>query len=143
MIKKEIKNDDKYYWTNHVKEKIKFYGLSDSLIKRIIRFPERTEEGIAPDTIASLKTAGSKKNQYEIWVMYQIRKNVKKNKNVNEDILNILDKLSTNEIHEIIKYNPQIVVISAWKYPGITLAKNEIPIPDDIKKMFGLSGYVN
>jgi len=66
MIKKEIKNDSKYYWTNHVREKMIFYGLSDSLIKRIIRFPERIEEGIAPDTIASVKTAGSKKNQYEI-----------------------------------------------------------------------------
>jgi hypothetical protein len=96
-----------------VKEKIKFYGLSDSLIKRVIRFPERTEEGIAPDTIASLKTAGSKKNQYEIWVMYQIRKKAKKIKDVHEDTLNILDKLSIDEINEIIKYKPQIVVISA------------------------------
>ena len=66
MIKKDIKNDGKYYWTNHVKEKMIFYGLSDSLIKRVLRFPKRTEEGIAPDTIASLKSAGSKKNQYEI-----------------------------------------------------------------------------
>ncbi|MFA5230070.1 MAG: hypothetical protein WC422_01295 [Candidatus Paceibacterota bacterium] len=96
-----------------MKEKIKFYGLSDSLIKRVIRFPERTEEGIAPDTIASLKTAGSKKNQYEIWVMYQIRKKAKKIKDVHEDTLNILDKLSIDEINEIIKYKPQIVVISA------------------------------
>jgi hypothetical protein len=66
MIKKGVKNDGKYYWTNHVKEKMIFYGLSDSLIKRVLRFPKRTEEGIAPDTIASLKSAGSKKNQYEI-----------------------------------------------------------------------------
>lgn len=138
MLKKEIKNDDKYYWTNHVKEKIKFYGLSDSLIKRIIRFPARIEEGIAPDTIAALKVAGSKKNQYEIWVMYQIRKKVKKIKEVNVDTLNILDKLSTEEINEIIKYKPQIVVISAWRYPGITEKRNEIPLPDDVRKLFGL-----
>jgi len=138
MIRKEIKNDDKYYWTNHVKEKIKFYGLSDSLIKRVIRFPERTEEGIAPDTIASLKTAGSKKNQYEIWVMYQIRKKAKKIKDVHEDTLNILDKLSIDEINEIIKYKPQIVVISAWRYPGITEKKNEIPVPEDVRKLFGI-----
>lgn len=138
MIKKEIKNDSKYYWTNHVKEKMIFYGLSDSLIKRVLRFPKRTEEGIAPDTIASLKTAGSKKNQYEIWVMYQVRKNARISKKANEDKLNILDKLSENEINEIIKYKPQIVIISAWKYPGITQKKNEIPIPEDIRKIFGL-----
>ncbi|MDD4784470.1 MAG: hypothetical protein WC483_07495 [Candidatus Paceibacterota bacterium] len=113
IVKKEIKNDDKYYWTNHVKEKIKFYGLSESLIKRIIRFPERTEEGVAVDTIASLKTAGSKKNRYEVWVMYQVRKKVNKIKNIDEDTLNILDKLSVDEINEIVKYKPQIVIISA------------------------------
>jgi len=138
MIKKEIKNDSKYYWTNHVREKMIFYGLSDSLIKRIIRFPERIEEGIAPDTIASVKTAGSKKNQYEIWVMYQIKKRVKINSNINDNSLNILDKLSENEINEIIRYKPQIVVISAWKYPGITQKRNEIPIPEDVKKIFGI-----
>lgn len=138
MNKKEIKNDGKYYWTNHVKEKMAFYGLSDSLIKRVLRFPKRTEEGIAPDTIASLKSAGSKRNPYEIWVMYQVRKKSRVSKKVCEDDLNILDKLSENEISEIIKFKPQIVVISAWKYPGITEKRNEIPIPDDVRKIFGL-----
>jgi len=138
MNKKEIKNDGKYYWTNHVKEKMAFYGLSDSLIKRVLRFPKRTEEGIAPDTIASLKPAGSKRNPYEIWVMYQVRKKSRVGKKVCEDDLNILDKLSENEISEIIKFKPQIVVISAWKYPGITEKRNEIPIPEDVRKIFGL-----
>lgn len=135
MNKKELKNDNKYYWTNHVKEKMVFYGLSDSLIKRIIRFPKRIEEGIAPDTIASLKTAGSKKNQYEIWVMYQVRKKAKIYK---KNDLNILDKLSESEIDEIVRYKPQIVIISAWKYPGLSQKKNEIPIPDDVRKLFGI-----
>jgi len=43
-----------------------FYGLSESLVKRILRFPKRTEEGIAPNTLAVMKTAGSKKNPYEL-----------------------------------------------------------------------------
>jgi hypothetical protein len=135
MIKKEIKNDGKYYWTNHVKEKMLYYGLSDSLVKRILRFPKRTEEGIAPDTIAVMKSMGSKKNPYEAWVMYQVRKNVKK---IKDDMIDILDKLSEKEILDIIKYKPQIVIISAWKYPGVTEKRNEIPIPEDVKKLFGL-----
>ncbi len=135
MIKKDIKNDGKYYWTNHVKEKMAYYGLSDSLVKRVLRFPKRTEEGIAPDTIAVMKTMGSKKNPYEAWVMYQVRKKAKK---VEDDMVDILDKLSEEEISDIIKYKPQIVVISAWKYPGVTEKRNEIPIPDDVKKLFGL-----
>ncbi|MDD3156533.1 MAG: hypothetical protein PHP14_04045 [Candidatus Pacebacteria bacterium] len=110
MIKKDIKNDGKYYWTNHVKDKMAYYGLSDSLVKRILRFPKRTEEGIAPDTIAVMKPMGSKKNPYEAWVMYQVRKKAKK---VRDDMVDILDKLSEKEISEIIKYKPQIVVISA------------------------------
>jgi hypothetical protein len=45
--------------------------------------------------------------------MYQVRKNVRVSKKTSEDKLNILDKLSEQEISEIIKYKPQIVVISA------------------------------
>ena len=70
--------------------------------------------------------------------MYQVRKNARIGKKAREDKLNILDKLSEQEIGEIIKYKPQIVVISAWKYPGITQRRNEIPIPDDVRKVFGL-----
>ena len=44
------------------------YGISESLIKRITRFPERTEEGIAPKTVAVMKPTSSKKQ--EVWVMY-------------------------------------------------------------------------
>jgi hypothetical protein len=46
--------------------------------------------------------------------------------------------LSIDEINEIIKYKPQIVVISAWRYPGITEKKNEIPVPEDVRKLFGI-----
>jgi len=70
--------------------------------------------------------------------MYQVRKKAKVNLKADDDTLNILDKLSEREINEIIKYRPQIVVISAWKYPGITEKRNEIPIPDDVRKIFGL-----
>jgi len=133
---KDIKNSDKYYWTNHVKNKMIFYGLSESLIKRILRFPKRTEEGIAPNTLAVMKAAGSKKNPYELWVMYQVAKNKNNKSNIiDEDILN---KLSEKEVVDIAKTKPQIVVISAWKYPGITKAKEEVPIPEDVRKIFGL-----
>ena len=62
------KNDHKYEWTNHVQQKMLYYAISESLIKRITRFPERTEEGIAPKTVAVMKPTSSKKQ--EIWVMY-------------------------------------------------------------------------
>ena len=62
------KNDTKYQWTVHVQDKMRYYGISESLIKRITRFPERKEEGIAPETTAAMKPTSSKKQ--EVWVMY-------------------------------------------------------------------------
>lgn len=52
------------------------YGISESLIKRITRFPKRKEEGIAPKTIAVMQPTSSKKQ--EIWVMYQKINDTKK-----------------------------------------------------------------
>lgn len=68
---KSIKNDSRYVWTSHSKYKILQYNLSPGMVKRIIRCPERTEEGIAPDTVAVMKRKDGKKIKREVWVMYQ------------------------------------------------------------------------
>lgn len=60
----------KLSFTLHAKEKMQFYGISESKIKRILRHPDRVEEGIAPGTIAMMKKSLSKKHPYETWVMY-------------------------------------------------------------------------
>ena len=103
---KQVKyQDGLFYWTKHSQEKLRQYGLSASRIKRLIRHPERIEAGIAPETWASMQTAGSKKHPYEIWTMYVIEKT---------------------------KGQKSIRVISAWKYPGKTNPGDPIPIPPDI-----------
>jgi len=56
-------------WTRHASRKLRQHGLSESRVKRVINSPERIETGIAPDTIAVMKRAGTVKNPYEIWVM--------------------------------------------------------------------------
>jgi len=81
---------------------MKYYRISPSLVKRVIRYPERTEEGIAPETIASMKVAKSKKRQ-EIWVMYRSSKKEK---------------------------NQKIRIITAWRYPGESPERN--PVPENI-----------
>lgn len=48
---------------------MRFYGLSESRVKKVIRSPERIERGVALDTIALMQTAGTAKHPYEIWVM--------------------------------------------------------------------------
>ncbi|KKW17030.1 MAG: hypothetical protein UY56_C0005G0055 [Parcubacteria group bacterium GW2011_GWA1_50_14] len=50
---------------------MRFYGLSEARVKRIIHSPKRIEEGIAPETIAMMQSAGSAKHPYELWAMIQ------------------------------------------------------------------------
>jgi hypothetical protein len=70
MFFKEPKNDKRIYWTKHAKEKMRYYGLSEGRLRRILKSPTRREKGIAPRTIALMQPAGTKKPS-EIWLMYQ------------------------------------------------------------------------
>ena len=106
---KPPKNDAKYQWTNHVQQKMMYYGISESLIKRITRFPKRIEEGIAPKTVAVMQPTSSKK--HEVWVMYQ----------------EIGKKPAGGG-----SASGRKKIISAWKYPGISPIGKKIPIPDEI-----------
>lgn len=136
---KNLKNDGKYYWTNHSKDKMMFYNIVPSRVKRVLRCPHRHEEGIAENTCACMQQIGSKKNPSELWVMYQIKKKENaKEKELTYTDIQILSKLGEEEIENIDKLKPQIVIISTWRYPGISPKKEEIPIPDDIRKVFGL-----
>lgn len=113
---KLLKNDNKYQWTEHVKGKMLHYGISASLIKRIVRFPKRKEEGIAPKTIAVMAPTSSKKQ--EVWVMYQ--------------------ELGQKPISDLnakrYMLNPKLKIISAWRYPGVSPVGKPIPIPDEIRQ---------
>ena len=40
------------HWTMHAKDKMRYYKLSESRIKRILNYPKRIEEGIAKNTVA-------------------------------------------------------------------------------------------
>lgn len=117
------KNDDKYYWTNHVGRKMMFYGLSADRIKRVIRSPQRSEKGIAEGTIAVMQPTGSKKPS-EVWVMYAQKSNKKQETRNKEDQIKNKSLVSGRLSRKII--------ITAWRYPGISKIRDEIPIPADI-----------
>ncbi len=117
-------NHDKYNWTQHSLMKMKYYGLSQQRVKRVIKSPDRIEEGIVEKTIACMQSAGSSKHPYEIWTMYQISKlkatSAKFKVEVkNSNLENILNKNSK-----------KIKIISAWRYPGKSPKNN--PIPEEI-----------
>jgi len=71
MFFKEPKDTKEFYWTLHIKEKMRYYGLGEGRLRRILKTPARREEGIAPETVAVMQNAGTKKIT-EIWLMYQL-----------------------------------------------------------------------
>ncbi len=77
MFFKEPKNTREIYWTQHVKKKMWYYGLTEGRLRRILRSPKRQERGIASDTVALMQPAGTKKPS-EIWLMYQLAGQKKK-----------------------------------------------------------------
>jgi len=89
-------------WTKHSKKKMRYYRLSENRVLSVLRKPQRTEEGIAPGTIAVMQITGTKKHPTEIWMMYEIFKKPKK-----------------------------IKIISAWRYPGRTPLGQRPVIPAD------------
>lgn len=105
------KNSDRFLWTLHSIEKMKYYGLSENRVKNVLLHPDRCELGIAPDTLAAMKRRGSKKHPFEHWVMYQV-----------------IIKLAKG-----LKHN-QFKIISTWKYPGKSQPGKEIPIPEEIRE---------
>lgn len=103
-------------WTLHARRKMMFYRLSPARVRRVLSAPKRTEEGVAPKTVAmmqpsSLKIAPGRSNAtkkeawtQEIWVMFQDSKKERK-------------------------------VISAWRYPGVTKARSPA-VTNLMKKAF-------
>ncbi len=118
------KNDQKYHWTNHVVRKMMHYGLSADRVKRVIRAPQRAEEGVAENTIAVMQKAGSLKNPQEIWVMYAEKEKPKTGTNMDPFL------------------GSKKVIITAWRYPGTSPIRDQIPIPADILSELRSEGLV-
>lgn len=99
----------KIHWTEHAQLKMKQYGLSKSKVLQLLRAPERTEQGIAENTMAVMQTnklfsrSVAKRPAGEVWLMYTDQNDLRK-------------------------------IISAWRYPGISKPGENIPIPDEIKQ---------
>lgn len=105
---KAPKDSDRYRWTNHVQRKMLHYRLTPSRVLRIVRAPERIEEGVAPGTLAGMQKSGSPKRPSEIWAMWR------------EDGT----KSAVADSRKII--------ITAWRYPGTSPVRGAVPIPSDV-----------
>ncbi|MBI4099224.1 DUF4258 domain-containing protein [Candidatus Parcubacteria bacterium] len=90
-------SERRYFWTRHAREKMRQYRLSESRVRRVIRHPERIEEGIAPNTVAAMQRASSRRRQ-ELWTMYRL-----------------------------VPGRKLIKIITAWRYPGESPKRNPVP----------------
>ncbi|MCL5016483.1 MAG: hypothetical protein M1312_02655 [Patescibacteria group bacterium] len=106
------------YWTAHARDKMRYYKLSESRIKRVLNYPKRVEEGIAENTVAMMQSGGTGKNPYEIWIMVQESKpKSARSKTAKEK--DIVKRLGLKE--------KMIKIISAWRYPGVTKPGEKLP----------------
>jgi len=101
------------FWTKHSKMKMRQYRFSEKRVLRILRKPDRKEEGIAEGTIAAMQITGTKKHPTEAWTMYLILKKPPKQ-----------NKFATGQAKGI-------KIISAWRYPGRTPEGERPIIPED------------
>ena len=117
---------------------MRYYRLSESLVKRVIRYPTRVEEGILENAIACMRPANftnlrmtDSKKYSEIWAMYVITNSKFKNQN--------LKRQSKNQSFQENK-NPQIKVITAWRYPSKSPKRNPVPkeILQEARKILGV-----
>ncbi len=93
----EILKPKLFSWTFHAKAKMQFYRLSPSRVRRVLNAPKRTEEGVAPKTIAAMQPGALRAGKWnqEIWVMFQDSRRERK-------------------------------IISAWRYPGVTKPRDPV-----------------
>jgi len=142
---------------------MKFYGLSPQRVLRVIRNPQRIEEGIVEKTIAVMQPASTRSLSSsmrggptsvrrkrtsagkpasptwssEIWAMYQLRGAQSPKSEIPNPKLNKKSKeLQTISYKLKTIPNHQIRIISAWRYPGISPKNN--PVPDEILNDLGL-----
>ena len=95
------KGQQTYVWTHHSHDKMRYYRLSEARVKRIIRHPTRIEEGIAESAIACMQP--------------------------NAPLLRA-DEKKYSEIWVMYTVkDKQIVVITAWRYPGKSPERDPVP----------------
>jgi len=115
------------------------YGLTEQRVRRVMHSPKRTEEGVAENTIAVMqpssvrKVNGEETWPQEIWVMYQNK--VQNSKFKIQKLRGNNEKSGGDEKKgEKLKMTDagKKIIITAWRYPGVSKVRNAIPIPQNI-----------
>jgi len=98
-----------YVWTHHSRDKMRYYRLSEARVKRIIRHPARVEEGIVEGAMACMQPS---------FVSTKL--------GLRKDKPNLPKNYSEVWVMYAIKQK-QIIVITAWRYPGKSPERDPVP----------------
>jgi len=124
---KQPKNDSKYIWTSHAWEKMQQYGISDQRVRRIVRFPKRTEEGVLDGAIAAMQPAGKQ----EMWVMYVLFDENQKGISNDEFRNPKQEKKNERPLDNMQSFlgntGKRFKIITVWRYPGVSPIRDAIP----------------
>lgn len=137
MLLRFPKDDSATHWTQHVKDKMVYYGLGEGRIRRVIKNGVRREEGVAPNTVAMMQRNDTPKRKEEIWVMVQESKKQKSKKTIKQEDGKRQPKDQKLEALRASLQKSKMTIISAWRYPGVTKPGKAIPIPEDILAELG------
>ena len=125
------------YWTAHSRAKMRFYGLSEQRVRRVIHSPRRIQEGIAPHTIAIMQPNAVISDKRPI------RRTQGKHMTWDRGVKKILTseggagrgEMWKQEIWVMIKEEKaRRKIISAWRYPGMTKPGDPLP-PEIIREL--------
>lgn len=111
---------------------MRYYHLSESRLKRVIRYPARVEEGILEGAVACMQEAGSKRYS-EIWVMYVLTREggspaLPRAAHKENSVLSPRDKERGQTATRLAEGIKKIKVITAWRYPGRAPERDPVPV---------------
>ncbi len=129
-----IKKSKTVSWTHHARAKMNFYRLSEARVRRVLNAPKRTEEGVAPKTVAMMQPASLifkiKRDAVAAFDFDRGRGQVSAGTPVKSS-RTWNDKAPKNESWSqeiwvmVEDSHDRRTIISAWRYPGRTRPKSE------------------
>jgi len=109
-------------WTHHAEAKMAFYKLSKQRVMRVVHSPKRTEEGVAPKTVAMMQPVSVRTRTETVLSEISQRDGKSSRRTLsNSGSTGKPKETWSQEIWVMIQdLGKQRKIISAWRYPGVT-----------------------
>jgi hypothetical protein len=110
-------------WTRHARFKMNYYKLSETRVKKVLHSPKRIEEGVVLKTMAAMQPSSIK-------YLKNDNKKSFSQKNISLEVW-------SQEIWVMFQdLKGKRVIISAWRFPGMSKQKNSSSIMNKIKEEY-------